>query len=58
MYQYRYILECERISIRFRDFIGMQAVLMFFVVFFVSVNLVVDVMAVFADPRLRRARST
>ena len=45
-------------AIRFRDFIGMQAVLMLFVVFFVSVNLVVDVIAVFADPRLRRARST
>lgn len=45
-------------AIRFRDFIGMQAVLMLFVVFFVSVNLIVDVIAVFADPRLRRARST
>ena len=45
-------------AIRFRDFIGMQAVLMLFVVFFVSVNLIVDVIAVFADPRLRRAKST
>ena len=45
-------------AIRFRDFIGMQAVLMLFVVFFVSVNLIVDMIAVFADPRLRRARST
>ena len=45
-------------AIRFRDFIGMQAVLMLFVVFFVSINLIVDVIAVFADPRLRRARST
>ena len=45
-------------AIRFRDFIGMQAVLMLFVVFFVSVNLIADVIAVFADPRLRRARST
>ena len=45
-------------AIRFRDFIGMQAVLMLFVVFFVSINLIVDVVAVFADPRLRRARNT
>ena len=45
-------------AIRFRDFIGMQAVLMLFVVFFVSVNLIADVIAVFADPRLRRAKSS
>ena len=44
-------------AIRFRDFVGMQAVLMLFVVFFVSINLIVDVITVFADPRLRRARS-
>lgn len=43
-------------AIRFRDFIGMQAVLMLFVVFFVSVNLVVDIVAMLADPRLRRPR--
>ena len=43
-------------AIRFRDFIGMQAVLLLFVVFFVSVNLIVDVVAMLADPRLRRAR--
>lgn len=43
-------------AIRFRDFVGMQAVLMLFVVFFVIVNLLVDVLAIFADPRLRRAR--
>ena len=41
-------------AIRFRDFIGMQAVLMLFVVFFVSVNLIVDIAAMLADPRLRR----
>ena len=44
-------------AIRFRDFIGMQAVLMLFVVFFVSVNLIVDIAAMLADPRLRRPRS-
>lgn len=43
-------------AIRFRDFIGMQAVLTLFVVFFVSINLVVDLLAMLADPRLRRAR--
>ncbi len=43
-------------AIRFRDFIGMQAVLMLFVVFFVSVNLIVDIAAMLADPRLRRPR--
>ncbi len=43
-------------AIRFRDFVGMQAVLTLFVVFFVSVNLVVDLIAMLADPRLRRAR--
>ena len=43
-------------AIRFRDFIGMQAVLMLFVVFFVSVNLIVDLAAMLADPRLRRPR--
>jgi peptide/nickel transport system permease protein len=43
-------------AIRFRDFVGMQAVLTLFVVFFVSVNLIVDLIAMLADPRLRRAR--
>jgi peptide/nickel transport system permease protein len=43
-------------AIRFRDFIGMQAVLTLFVVFFVSVNLIVDLLAMLADPRLRRPR--
>ena len=43
-------------AIRFRDFIGMQAVLMLFVVFFVSVNLIVDIAAMLAEPRLRRPR--
>lgn len=43
-------------AIRFRDFVGMQAVLTLFVVFFVSINLVVDLLAMLADPRLRRAR--
>lgn len=43
-------------AIRFRDFIGMQAVLMLFVVFFVSVNLIVDIAAMLADPRLRHPR--
>jgi peptide/nickel transport system permease protein len=44
-------------AIRFRDFIGMQATLLLFVVFFVAANFVVDVVCLFADPRLRRARS-
>jgi peptide/nickel transport system permease protein len=43
-------------AIRFRDFIGMQATLTLFVVFFVSVNLIVDLLAMLADPRLRRPR--
>ena len=43
-------------AIRFRDFIGMQAVLLLFVVFFVTINLIADVVAVLADPRLRRLR--
>ncbi len=43
-------------AIRFRDFVGMQAVLTLFVVFFVSVNLFVDLVAMLVDPRLRRAR--
>lgn len=43
-------------AVRFRDFVGMQAVLTLFVVFFVSVNLVVDLVAMLIDPRLRRAR--
>lgn len=43
-------------AIRFRDFVGMQAVLTLFVVFFVSVNLLADLVAMLIDPRLRRAR--
>ncbi|MGF7007493.1 ABC transporter permease [Aminobacter sp. BE322] len=43
-------------AIRFRDFIGMQAVLLLFVVFFVTVNLIVDIAAMLADPRLRRPK--
>jgi peptide/nickel transport system permease protein len=43
-------------AIRFRDFIGMQAILTLFVVFFVSINLLVDLLAMLADPRLRRPR--
>jgi peptide/nickel transport system permease protein len=43
-------------AIRFRDFIGMQASLLLLVVFFVAVNFLVDVICLFVDPRLRRAR--
>ena len=41
-------------AIRFRDFVGMQAVLLLFVVFFVTVNLIVDLICLFIDPRIRR----
>lgn len=43
-------------AIRFRDFIGMQAVLLLFVVFFVMVNFLVDMICFVADPRMRRMR--
>lgn len=43
-------------AIRFRDFIGMQATLLLFIVFFVTVNLAADIAATLADPRLRRPR--
>ncbi|MER8614518.1 ABC transporter permease [Mesorhizobium sp. M1136] len=43
-------------AIRFRDFIGMQSVLLLFVVFFVMVNFLVDMVCLVADPRMRRAR--
>ncbi|MER9791609.1 ABC transporter permease [Mesorhizobium sp. M0213] len=43
-------------AIRFRDFIGMQSVLLLFVVFFVMVNFIVDMICIVADPRMRRAR--
>ena len=45
-------------AIRFRDFIGMQAVLLLFVVFFVTINFIVDVICMLADPRVRRSRET
>ncbi len=41
-------------AIRFRDFISMQAILLLFIVFFVFVNLLVDVICMFIDPRIRR----
>jgi len=41
-------------AIRFRDFISMQAILLLFIVFFVFVNLLVDVICLFIDPRIRR----
>ncbi len=41
-------------AIRFRDFISMQATLLLFIVFFVFVNLFVDVICLFIDPRIRR----
>lgn len=40
--------------IRFRDFIGMQAVLLLFIAFSVSVNLIVDIVCMLIDPQLRR----
>lgn len=43
--------------IRFRDFIGMQAILLLFVVFFVVTNLVVDMICMLIDPRIRRRRA-
>lgn len=43
-------------AIRFRDFIGMQSVLLLFVVFFVTINLVVDLVCLLIDPRIRRTR--
>ena len=42
--------------IRFRDFIGMQAMLLLFITFSVFVNLTVDIVCMLLDPRLRRAR--
>lgn len=42
--------------IRFRDFIGMQAVLLLFISFSVIVNLAVDILCMLIDPRLRRSR--
>lgn len=41
-------------AIRFRDFISMQAVLLLFIVFFVFVNLIVDLLCMLIDPRIRR----
>ncbi len=41
-------------AIRFRDFISMQATLLLFIVFFVFVNLFVDIVCLFIDPRIRR----
>lgn len=41
-------------AIRFRDFVSMQAVLLLFIVFFVFVNLFVDILCMFIDPRIRR----
>jgi peptide/nickel transport system permease protein len=43
-------------SIRFRDFPAMQAILMTFVVFFVFVNLLVDMVCMLIDPRIRRSQ--
>ncbi len=43
-------------AIRFRDFIGMQASLFLLVVFFVTINFIVDVICISIDPRLRQAR--
>lgn len=42
--------------IHFRDFIGMQAVLLLFISFSVCVNFTVDVSCMLLDPRLRRTR--
>lgn len=42
--------------IHFRDFIGMQAVLLLFISFSVCVNFAVDVTCMLIDPRLRQAR--
>lgn len=42
-------------AIRFRDFPAMQACLLAFVVFFVVVNFVVDIVCLAIDPRIRRA---
>ena len=44
-------------AIRFRDFISLQATLLSFIVFFVSINLPVDVICLMIDPRIRRPRN-
>ena len=41
--------------IRFRDFPAMQATLVLFIVFFVTVNLLFDILCLFVDPRIRRS---
>ena len=43
--------------IRFRDFIGMQAVLLLFIAFSVCVNLLVDIVCMMIDPRLGRGKN-
>ena len=45
-------------AIRFRDFVAMQAVLLLFIVFFVGTNLIVDMLGLVIDPRLRRTVQT
>ena len=42
-------------AIRFRDLPVMQAVLMSFIVFFVALNLLADIVCLALDPRLRAA---
>ncbi|MBL8579869.1 MAG: ABC transporter permease [Mesorhizobium sp.] len=44
-------------AIRFRDFVGMQSTLLLFIIFFVMTNLLVDIICMLVDPRIRRARS-
>jgi peptide/nickel transport system permease protein len=41
-------------GVRFRDYMVVQAGLLIFISFFVLLNLVVDILVMFADPKLRR----
>ncbi len=44
-------------AIRFRDFVSIQAILLTFIVFFVFVNLFVDLLCMLIDPRIRRQKN-
>jgi peptide/nickel transport system permease protein len=40
--------------VKFRDYMVVQAGLLIFISFFIILNLIVDILVMFADPKLRR----
>ncbi|ESX27452.1 MULTISPECIES: ABC transporter permease [unclassified Mesorhizobium] len=57
LFAWQGVAELFLTGVRFRDFMVVQACLLIFITFFIILNVIVDVLMMLTDPRMRRQRS-